>query len=245
MSAVPEEPPDHIRHLKKLSSTETAAPMSPPLTAHVAERPGSAGTARPRLIVPYIAMWSGETTEEEPRLVVLPSRTGIGYADEILGDRDSRGVLWDRATLDPGHGTPRFAQIHVHRQRRAMRKLLCQVCAGPADRDDDGTLWLIPDRTQPWPNWPEGMAVAEPPICRPCAHLATRACPALRAEGHFVIRAREHPIHGVDGTHYRPGPHSPVPVTSQPVAFDDPAIRWVLASKLVRTLHDCTIATDL
>ncbi|GAA1308613.1 hypothetical protein [Saccharothrix xinjiangensis] len=172
--------------------------------------------------------------------MLLPHGAGIGYADEILGDHDSRGVLWDRATINPGHGTPRFAKIHVHRQRRAMRKLLCQVCAGPADH---GTLWLIPDRTRQWSDWPEGMAVAEPPVCLPCAHLATRACPALRAEGHLIIRAREHPIHGVDGTHYRAGPHSPIPVTSEPIAFNDPAIRWALASKLVRTLHDCTVVT--
>ncbi|MFT7840112.1 hypothetical protein Q5530_28555 [Saccharothrix sp. BKS2] len=176
--------------------------------------------------------------------MVLPNGAGIAYQDEILGDRDSRGVLWDRATTNPGRGTPRFARIHVHRQRRAMRKLLCQVCAGPADHNHDGTLWLIPNRTRHWPHWPEGMFVAEPPICIPCAHTATRTCPALRAEGHLIIRAREHPIHGVDGTHYREGPRSPVPVTSEPVAFDNPAIRWTLASKLVRTLHHCTVVAD-
>ncbi|MFT7837330.1 hypothetical protein Q5530_14370 [Saccharothrix sp. BKS2] len=182
-------------------------------------------------------MWSGETAED-PRLVELPNGAGIAYADEILGDRDSRGVLWDRATVNPGQGTPRFAQIHVHRQRRAMRKLLCQVCAGPADQDDHGVLWLIPNRTRHWPDWPEGMLVAEPPICRPCLSLSVRVCPALRAEGHLVIRAREHPTYGVEGFRYRTGP---TPVDHGTTSFTDPAIRWTLASKLVRTLHHCTV----
>ncbi|MFC6091168.1 helix-turn-helix domain-containing protein [Saccharothrix lopnurensis] len=242
-----DEPPDLTRPARcpnRPMSTEATALMPSALTACVPDHPGNVGMGRSRLVVPYIAMWSEEVVED-PRLVVLPGGRGIAYADEILGDRDSQGVLWDRATINPGHGTPRFAQIHVHRQRRAMRKLLCQVCGNPADRNDDGTLWLIPDRTREWSGWPEGMVVAEPPICLPCAHLATRVCPALRKEGHFVIRAREHPIHGVDGLHYRQGADTLIPVTSEPVAFEDPAIRWVLASKLVRSLRDCTVVTDL
>ncbi|QFZ17405.1 hypothetical protein [Saccharothrix syringae] len=174
-----------------------------------------ARTANP--VVPCIAMWSEETVSD-PQLVV-----------------------WDHATINPGRGKPRFARIHVHRQRRAMRKLLCQVCGGPADHDRDGVLWLLPDRTRDWPDWPEGMLVAEPPICHPCAHLATRTCPALRAEGHHLIRARAHPVYGVDGFRYRRGPHSPVAVESEPVAFTDPAVRWIPASKLVRMLRACTV----
>ncbi|GAA1301180.1 hypothetical protein [Saccharothrix xinjiangensis] len=59
---------------------------------------------RARLVVPYIAMWSEETSED-PRLVELPHGAGIAYADEILADRDSRGAPWlipDRTRHWPG-----------------------------------------------------------------------------------------------------------------------------------------------
>ncbi|WP_051764682.1 hypothetical protein [Saccharothrix syringae] len=195
---------------------------------------------RAKPVVPYIAMWSEEAVRE-PQLVERRGGAGIAYADEILGDRDSRGVLWDRATVASGRGKPQFAKIHVHRQRRAMRKLLCQVCGRPAHGDDRGVLWLLRNRTGDWRGWPEGMLVSEPPVCESCLALATRVCPALRDEGHLVAQAASCPVHGVEGFRYRAGAGRPVPVENELVSFIAPAIRWTLASKLVRQLHNCTV----
>ncbi|MFC6093376.1 hypothetical protein [Saccharothrix lopnurensis] len=227
--------------VKGLDRTFIALVDEQPIPQNVVPDSGSTDGDRVKPVVPYVAMWSEEVVEE-PRLVEHPSGAGIAYADEILGDRDSRGVLWDRAAIAPGHGKPQFAKIHVHRQRRAMRKLLCQVCGQPADEDEDGVLWLLPDRTGRWAGWPEEMLVSEPPVCAPCLALATRVCPALRKEGHLVIRAGSCPTYGVEGFRYRAGPRRrPVPVERELVSFADPAIAWALASKLVRELLDCAV----
>ncbi|GAA1298671.1 hypothetical protein [Saccharothrix xinjiangensis] len=165
-----------------------------------------------------------------------------GYPRVLRAELDGRAVLWDRATIAPGRGKPQFARIHVHRQRRAMRKLLCQVCGHPADRDEGGVLWLLPDRTGRPPGWPEGILVSEPPVCAPCLTLAIRTCPALREEGHLVIRTGSCPTYGVEGFRYRAGPQGrPVPVERELVPFADPAVLWTLASELVRELLDCTV----
>src|SRR5213080_2620982 len=135
-----------------------------------------------RRIVPYTTRWSSEHRLRPP-VIERPGGTGIAFADEILSDRDRHGVLWQRVPSRPGDGRPEFGMVHSGRQRRAMRNLLCQVCAGPADRDDHGTLWLLPDHPgyhDDWPGWPERMATPEPPVCLRCARIAVAACPALR-----------------------------------------------------------------
>lgn len=192
-------------------------------------------------MVPYITAWSGEKATEPTIIARLGS--GIGYLDETPDDRDHLGVLWRRVPLNPGHGRPEFGEIHTPRQRHAMRELLCQVCAGPADQTEDGTLWLLKDHRGDWPGWPNGMAVSEPPVCLPCAHLSRRACPALR-KGHVALRVVHSPIAGVCGTGYRPGLVYP---TAAPIGrniivpLDDPAIRWTCAVHLVREITGCTI----
>lgn len=40
---------------------------------------------------------------------------------------------------------------------------------------------------------------------------------------------------------YQNGDPFPEPIGGQLVAFDSPAIRWTVASKLVRELFECTI----
>jgi hypothetical protein len=122
-----------------------------------------------------------------------------------------------------------------------MRKLLCQVCAGPADQNEEGTLWVLKDHRGDWPDWPNRMGVTEPPICLPCLRMSVRACPALK-RGHVVIRARCSPAAGVHGVLYQPGEPFPRPTEHHALApFDDPGARWMLASKLVRQLTNCTI----
>ena len=190
------------------------------------------------LLVPYITSWSAEETPAPE--VVHHSRGGIAYADEHIIDRDANGVLWTRVLSRPRHGRPIFGKVHSLRQRRAMSRLLCQVCAGPADRTDDGVLWMLKDHREDWPNWPETMACTEPPICLNCARISRRACPALR-RGHVTVRVGHSTISGVHGMRYQTGPAHPIALDTGLVAFDSPRIRWTLASRLLRELFNCTI----
>ncbi|OLF06242.1 hypothetical protein BLA60_33245 [Actinophytocola xinjiangensis] len=188
---------------------------------------------------PYITQWSGER-EPEFTLIERPGR-GIGYLNETLTDRDDQGVLWFRTPNRPAHGEPLFARVHPLRQRRAMRRLLCNVCANPADHTADGTLWLLRDFRDDWPGWPENVGAIEPPICVPCVRLSTRLCPALR-RGAVAVRVRRAPIAGVRGALHSRGPSSePHPTDDITVTYDDPRARWVRAINLVRQLQECTL----
>src|SRR3989442_68826 len=109
-------------------------------------------SAQGNVTVPYVATWSEE--RDLPFEVVNRDGRGIAYADEISADRDIHGVLWHRTYSRPRRGRPEFGNVHSLRQRRAMRRLLCQVCGGPADRTQDGVLWLLPDHREDWPGWP-------------------------------------------------------------------------------------------
>jgi hypothetical protein len=191
-----------------------------------------------RILAPYITAWSGE---EDPVCEVVERKGyGIAYGDETLTDRDEKGVLWFRKPSRPRQGRPLFGQVHPLRQRRAMRRLLCQVCGGPADVTNDGVLWLLKDHRTDWPGWPENMAVTEPPVCLPCVLVATRACPALRS-GATAVRARSSPIVGVHGLLYRSGNPAPSPIEEAIIAYDDPGVRWARAMTLARELHYCTL----
>lgn len=187
---------------------------------------------------PYITQWSEE--RDPPHQLVEHRGRGIAYLDETVTDRDSRGVLWFRTPSRPGHGQPLFAKVHPVRQRRAMQRLLCNVCARPADQTDDGVLWLLRDFRNDWPGWPRNMGAVEPPVCVPCVRVATRMCPALR-KGAVAVRVRHAPIAGVRGTLYRSGGLAPVAVGEVTVAYEDSRIRWVRAINLVRELQDCTL----
>jgi hypothetical protein len=188
---------------------------------------------------PYITQWS-EEREPDVQLVERPGR-GIGYLDESLADRDNRGVLWYRTPSHPGHGVPLFAKVHPLRQRRTMRRLLCNVCGQPADRTDEGVLWLLRDFRGDWPGWPECMGAIEPPVCLPCVRVSSRMCPALRM-GAVAVRVRQAPVAGVRGVLYRSGFGAvPEAVDEVTVAYDDPRVRWVRAINLVRELRGCSL----
>lgn len=190
--------------------------------------------------VPYITGWSSEEVAQ-PR-VVQRLLAGIGYLNEQPEDRDERGILWRRAPSRPGRGRPMFGDIHTGRQRQAMSELLCQVCAGPSDQTEAGTLWLLKDHRGDWPGWPNGMGVTEPPICLPCAQLSRQVCPALR-KGNVALRAAHCPVSGVVGELYKPGALYPT-VTSTGrkilLTFEDPVIQWTCAVHLVREITGCT-----
>jgi hypothetical protein len=188
--------------------------------------------------VPYITQWSAEHVLRAP---VMQKRTGIGYADERPSDRDSHGVLWTRVSSLLGQGRPEFGRVHARRQRRAMTKLLCQVCGRRADRNADGVLWLVGEDPHQPGSWPVPLLTAHPPVCAGCAVRAVRACPHLRRQ-HAVLRVRAFDLAGVRGALYVPGFPAPVAVAAAGVAFDDPRISWVKAGQLIVSLRDFSIS---
>ncbi|MFJ6217263.1 hypothetical protein ACIQGZ_28610 [Streptomyces sp. NPDC092296] len=190
--------------------------------------------------VPYITSWSSEE-EAAPEVVEDALTGGIAFRRERVGDRDEYGVLWRRSGSRPGKGQPQYARVHPYRQRHAMRHLRCQICAAPADRDDRGVLWLLHDDRGDWPNWPEQMAATHPPVCLPCAPLATRLCPHLTGH-HTAVRVKNPQVVGVHGALYTPVPGSPHPrlATRMTMLYTDPGIHRILAGQLVTALQDCT-----
>ncbi|MFD8967064.1 hypothetical protein ACFV0C_19085 [Streptomyces sp. NPDC059568] len=187
--------------------------------------------------VPYITGWTAERVKS-PIVTARPA-VGVAYVGEDPFDRDLQGVLWSRTLLRQGHGRPEFSRVHPLRQRRAMRKLLCQVCGGPADRNEHGVLWLLGDHRDDWPNWPEGMGATHPPLCLPCAGKSVRACPHL-TRGFAAVRVKDPRVKGVYGARYNPFNPFLGPIEDVTVSYLDPAIRWVIASQLVTGLHGCT-----
>jgi hypothetical protein len=105
-----------------------------------------------------------------------------------------------------------------------MLRLLCQVCGGPADQMDNGVLWLLRDHRGGW-------------RVR-CVAVSLKLCPALR-RGTVAVRVRELPIAGVRAAFYRRGVFAPVAVEAVHLSYADSAVRWIVASALIRELHDC------
>ncbi|WP_205625597.1 hypothetical protein [Actinomadura atramentaria] len=187
--------------------------------------------------VPYIAAWSSETTPPY-RLVVRGNR--IAYADENPLDRDRDGVLWVRTGNSPGRGRPEFGRVHHLRQRRAMRRLLCQVCAMPCGTDDGGPLWLLNDTEYTENPWPAPIVTAHPPICVPCARRAVRSCPHLRP-GHVALRAERFALAGVHGILHTPDGRGRLAVEAASVGYGDRRLPWVRAAQLLVRLDEYTL----
>jgi hypothetical protein len=191
-----------------------------------------------RIVAPYV---TASTAEQDLNcsLVVRPGGTGIGYTNELPGDRDQFGVLWQKVAERTTEGKPEFARVHPARQRRAMSELLCQVCAEPADRTPEGVLWLLRDHRGDWPRWPEGVASVEPPICARCVAMSLRRCPALQ-RGAVAVRVRDFAVAGVRGTLYQSGTFAPAPVAATQLDYGDPKVRWMVAVALIRELRGCS-----
>jgi hypothetical protein len=187
------------------------------------------------MTTPYIVPWSEEQPNTTP--VITGRSGGIAYREELPHDRDSFGVLWARRALRPGKGKAEYGAVHPQRQRRCLGSMLCQVCAGPADENEKGWLWLLDagDGTRVT----DGEITTHPPVCLPCAVKAVRECPVLR-QGHLFVRVKAPTLDGVHGILYRPGIQFPVEGDKAFVHYTDPKIRWVLAGQLVATLHGCT-----
>ena len=191
--------------------------------------------------VPYLTTWSSERLVDGPA-VVQRLLAGIGYDGEVADDRDDRGVLWVRRPDSPGKGRPLFKDVHPGRQRRAMRELLCQVCGGPADQDDDGVLWLLEDARGDWDDWPNRLMTTHPPICRPCVPVARAQCPHLWA-GSVTVRVGTYEPCGVWGHRYTASRLGPIVAESGVVPFESPLLGWTVAAQLVLVLSECSIVS--
>jgi hypothetical protein len=84
------------------------------------------------------------------------------------------------------------------------------------------------------------MASTEPPVCVLCVALSLKRCPALH-RGAVAVRVRECPIAGVRGAIYQRGLFGPTPVSAANVTYEDPDIRWTVASALIRELKGCAL----
>lgn len=188
-------------------------------------------------IVPYVAQWSEERNEHT---VVVSRAGGIAYADEVLQDRDENGVLWYRIGSRPGRGRPEFGNVHGLRQRRAMRRLLCQVCGCPADENENGVLWLLGQDQDDPDDWPENLETTHPPLCLLCAMASIRLCPHL-TEGYVALRVWKFHVAGVWGALYEPGSPLPTVVDATGVAYDDSRLPWVRANQLIMGIDAFTV----
>ena len=183
--------------------------------------------------VPYVADWTGESVNCAG-MTVRPDGSGLCYRDEQPSDRDYRGVLWARMTYAPGEGAPRFPLMHPARQRRAMEKLLCQVCGGPSSKTNRGWLFLLPSGPV------DDVRTTKPPICEPCAVLAMRHCPHLTDP--IAVRVRRPRVWGVYGDMW--ALRSGALVTRDDgdgfMQYGHANARWFLATHLVLDLDRCT-----
>lgn len=191
----------------------------------------------PQTLVPFIVRWSGER-DGAMAVVFRRDRKGIRYADERSFDRDERGVLWVRTPSQPGRGRPEFGKVHSLRQRLCMSELRCQVCGGPADRSAEGVLWLVDAARRELR--PGGEITGHPPVCRPCAERAVRACPHLRPAV-VALRVRSFEPYGVNGALYQATHEGPKAVDAQVVPFGSLVMPWVRAGQLVMALRDFTV----
>lgn len=198
-----------------------------------------------RVRVPYIAPWSGEA----PRSGPLKRHHGIdgvrlGFEDELaIGDRHGT-VLWTRAPLGRGKGTPYLAKVHPLRQRRCITRHLCQICGGSVvgSRRDERFLFVM--RAENGAEIAEGEVTAMPPVHEECAGEAITDCPELR-KGWAAALVEYIPAWGVAGILYDPRTLRPLPPPrDRDLAYvsyeEESRLRWIVAAREVITLEGVT-----
>ncbi|MFD4796142.1 hypothetical protein [Streptomyces anulatus] len=100
-------------------------------------------------------------------------------------------------------GRVEFDCLDPLRQRECMERLLCQVCAQPAERAD-GTLFIEWQHDNEPPMRLNRIRTDMPPLCPPCVPVSLRHCPFLRRDQSAVLlRARKAVPCGVSGTVYQ------------------------------------------
>ncbi|WP_335939292.1 hypothetical protein [Streptomyces sp. PTD5-9] len=195
------------------------------------------------LLTPFVVLRGDELTPAVSELTVQFAASGpqLAYRKPRPGDRDHHGNLWVRMSESP-EGRPVYASMHTSRQRHCMERLLCQVCAEPADRNEQGWLFLDWRRPDSPPTWPERSITSMPPLCVEHARVSVRQCPFLRRTEYAVLRVRKPQLYGVSGTLYRltdTGWHtSELDVLS---AYGERRLPGMLASRLHRRLRGVTI----
>ncbi|MGW7090075.1 hypothetical protein ACWGH2_42200 [Streptomyces sp. NPDC054871] len=196
-------------------------------------------------VVPYITAREGEEADSFLSLRAsfdLAGNPRLGYWDEMPEDRDVRGVLWSRVSQSIGAdrlptGEPKWRLVHPARQRECMLKLKCQVCVSDA-RAPEGILFLESKKGGiPTPS--TTVLTAQPPVCQRHARMAARRCPYLAEHGHVALLAQNARLYGVIGTphEYTINGIRVLAADDDPVPYGEPALRWFLASQLVRSLR--------
>ncbi|TYB69781.1 hypothetical protein FXF51_06345 [Nonomuraea sp. PA05] len=152
--------------------------------------------------MPYITAYDGEDIPYQLALAPHAEATDgqrLSYVNAVPTDW-MFGVLWHRHGLSRA-GNPEWKLVNTSRQRRCMRRNLCQVC-GQSAADEDGRVWWVmaepPGRSalgEPFTN--------APPTCRTCIPMAQRLCPRLR-EGCQVFTVRGVEPYGVVAEIFRP-----------------------------------------
>ncbi|MFF3626414.1 hypothetical protein [Streptomyces sp. NPDC002164] len=123
-----------------------------------------------------------------------------------------------------------------------MEGLLCQVCAEPADRNEQGWLFLDWRRLDAPLTWPERSVTSMPPLCAEHARVSVRQCPYLRRAEYAVLRVRKPQLYGVSGTLYQladTGWHTSENDVLSP--YSSPRLPGMLASRLHRQLRGVTV----
>lgn len=194
--------------------------------------------------VPYITAWTAEALPQ-PKVV-----RHIGYAGEGIGYEDENPVtdrryeaLWVRSGLAPGCGKPNFFRLNTHRQKRAMRYSLCQVCGESlfGRRTEERTLHLL-GGVEPIA---EGETTTAPPVHALCGVESIENCPPPQ-RGWAAGLVEHSPLWGVAGAVHDPVTLEPLlqpvgrPGELQHVQVEDKTIRWTLASFTVASLHGVT-----
>ncbi|MEW2301945.1 hypothetical protein AB0958_18560 [Streptomyces sp. NPDC006655] len=188
--------------------------------------------------VPYITAWRDEKVPQPP---VMATQSGLVYVGTRAG-QDETGLLWRLWDDIQGSGEPLWSDVHAGRQQQAMRQSLCQVCGGPADRSEQGVLWLLEDGRAEGPQWPNGFMTTHPPICVPCAPVAARLCPHLQREGAVPVRVRTAVYDAVIGLRYFRSRFGLVAAQKKEVVLMNAwTAKWVVAGQLVASLDDCTV----
>ncbi|WP_405676087.1 hypothetical protein OG292_14270 [Streptomyces sp. NBC_01511] len=196
--------------------------------------------------IPYVAARSTDVGPRKAELSVEFTARGprLAYRHTRPGDRDSHGNLWIRMEEPPGPpGRVLYDSMHPARQRACMERMLCQICAQPAQRDRDGWLFIDWRREDSPPTWPEKSITSMPPLCAAHVQLSLRQCPFLRRTEHAVLRVRKPHLHGVSGTLYRLTDHGWQASDNDTLhPYSQPQHPNLLATRLHRELRHVTVA---
>lgn len=196
------------------------------------------------LDTPYVAARSTDKGPRKAELTVefAPKGPRLAYTHTRPEDRDSHGNLWVRMAEPDKPGRVLYDSMHPHRQRVCMERMLCQICAEPADRDKRGWLFIDWRRGDSPPTWPERSITSMPPLCAAHVHVSLTQCPFLRRTEHAVLRVRRPHLYGVSGTLYRltdAGWHASDDDALLP--YNKPRHPGLLASRLHRELRHVTV----